>query len=107
MHLLSALSVSKQIHLFMALKEYIRFAFKVNCVIALALFFHHLEKAQPSLRYISMTQILCLKHNGECLIIMICLTLILSWLFKPCYNNIILILRCFSLLANVWPNTQM
>jgi len=64
---------SKGICLFMALKVYIPFVFKGNCVISLDLYFRHQGPRLHFHRYISTIQILWNKHNIDYLTIMVCL----------------------------------
>jgi hypothetical protein len=67
----SAPWASKGTCLFMVLREYTLFVFKVNFVIGSALFFLPLEKSQRFLRSISTIPILYIRHCSECLTIMI------------------------------------
>ena len=95
MPLLLVLWASKETYPFTALEVYILFAFKVNCVILSGPFFHPLERSRPSRRYTSMILILCTKHTNAWLTIRTCSMSTLSYLFKQCFRNVILISRHF------------
>ena len=64
--------VSNRTCLFMALRAYMRSAFRANCAISLDPSFHCLGISQHSHRSTSMTQTRCNRHNTGCHIIMIC-----------------------------------
>lgn len=91
----SAPLASNKIYPFMALKECTLFVFKVNCVIASAPFFHLQVRNLPFPRSTSTVQILWNKCNIACLTITIYSMPPSFTLFKECFNNQILISKCF------------